>query len=579
MSGATPSSKSGISRRRLLGSIGVGGAVLAAPTAAFAADQERRRRRDGEGEGGDAGDGSGGALRQFSRMFPDLEPFAESTEETRDAVRALGASGGIMDGGFEPVEDVPENPDHASMPSGYTFTGQFIDHDLTRDAGSTLGQPTSLDRSTNLRIPRFDLDSVYGGGPDASPQLYEDDDRQRLRVESGGRFEDLPRDETMTALIGDDRNDENLIVSQLHAGFLRFHNAVLEGVRADGFAGGDAFREARRLVRWHYQWAVVHDVLPAFVGQAMVDSVLGGDVRGGQPSGGMPVEFQTAAYRFGHSIIRPAYRVNATGDDGEDFTAPIFDTDLDPAAPDPDDLSGGHRAPRRFVDWDGFFDFGTPPAFNAKRIDTRLSGPLMNLPLRVVDSGRAEGPGPTSLAARNLLRHLTWGVPSGQAVAAALGEAPLAAGDLADLDQFGAGLTASTPLFFYVLREADVVADGVTLGPVGGRIVAEVFLGLLLADDDSYLGTDPDWTPTLPRRDSARGFTMADLLTVAGVGPDGRAAGSTGVTAGSDAPVGLPVDEPVDVPVADSPGRGSPAPDGRRPRGRELRSAGAPRNT
>ncbi len=141
-----------------------------------------------------------------------------------------------------------------------------------------------------------------------------------------------------------------------------------------------------------------------------------------------------------------------------------------------------------------------------------------------IPTARGEDIGPTSLATRNLLRHLTWAIPSGQDVAAAMGVTPLSPGDLADLESVGAGLTTSTPLFFYVLREADVTADGLHLGPVGGRIVGEVFLGLLDLDPTSYRNAPSTWRPTLPRRDGTVGedFTMADLLTIAGVDPDSR---------------------------------------------------------
>ena len=159
-----------------------------------------------------------------------------------------------------------------------------------------------------------------------------------------------------------------------------------------------------------------------------------------------------------------------------------------------------------------------------KRIDTKLSTPLFQLPMFSIPTGRGEDVGPTSLATRNLLRHITWEIPSGQAIAAEMNAEPLASADLADLGQLGAGLATSTPLFFYILREADVMADGLHLGPVGGRIVAEVLLGLLELDPDSYFNAATAWRPTLPQRNGTTGddFTMADLLTIAGVDPTSR---------------------------------------------------------
>ena len=414
----------------------------------------------------------------------------------------------------------PNNRDNPTHTAGVTFLGQFMDHDITRDAGSGLGRPTSARRSTNLRSARMDLDSVYGGGPDESPALY---DGFRFRIESGGQFEDLPRDDEGVAVIGDDRNDENLMIAGLHAGFLLFHNAVIDDI-ATGEPTAADFAQAQAAVRRHYQWIVVNEVLPQFVGQPMVDDVRTAGRRIFTPGiARIPLEFQTSAYRFGHSMIRPSYRANLAGDAGEPFFGFVFDPETFGNA-DPDDLSGHSRASRRFVGWQTFFDFDDGEVKPNKRIDTKLSTPLFQLPMFAIPTGRGEDVGPTSLATRNLLRHITWEIPSGQAIASEMNAEPLASADLADLGQLGAGLAASTPLFFYILREADVMADGLHLGPVGGRIVAEVFFGLLELDPDSYFNTEADWRPTLPQRDGTIGddFTMADLLTIAGVDPASR---------------------------------------------------------
>ena len=132
-----------------------------------------------------------------------------------------------------------------------------------------------------------------------------------------------------------------------------------------------------------------------------------------------------------------------------------------------------------------------------KRIDTKLSTPLFDLPLGTIFSGEP----PTSLAERNLLRHLTWRLPSGQSIAAALGAPVLGATPLFRSSfSIRPSFAESTPLWYYVLREADVLADGKHLGPAGGRIVAEVFLGLLRSDPDSYSTNNP----ALRRRSAQR---------------------------------------------------------------------------
>lgn len=474
------------------------------------------------------------ASSRFGRLFPQLPPFARATPEVTAALMDIARPGGLLDANddlragpvaliVDPALSV-DNPNAAlpGGPAGTTFMGQFIDHDITFDATSRLGVPAEPRRSPNSRVPALDLDSVYGRGPVADPQLYDPADRAKFLVSSGGLFEDLPRAENMTAIIADPRNDENLMIAGLHAAFLLFHNRAVDLVRAQG--GSDAatvFHEARRLLTWHYQWIVLHEILPSFVGPAMVDEVLRERRRfyhpGDEASAFVPVEFQAAAYRFGHSLVRPSYRANLHGDNG----APFFGMIFDPAGegqPDPVDLRGGARARRRFIGWQTFFDFGDGELKPRKRIDTRLSTPLFHLPLGAIPDGTP----PTALPQRTLLRHLTWGLPSGQRVAEVMGAPVLGPSNFPELARYRLGLEHSTPLFYYVLREAELLADGQHLGPVGGRIVAEVIIGLLQVDRDGYLSARPAWTPTLPSAAGPGRFRMTDLLRFAGVDPASR---------------------------------------------------------
>jgi hypothetical protein len=471
---------------------------------------------------------------RFGRLFPTLPPFAADTPLLRDALSELGAKGGPMDAGddlSDPITLITDpaksagNPNNPTMTAGFTFLGQFVDHDMTFDPTSSLARQQDPEAIRNFRIPALDLDNVYGGGPVASPHLYDatvDGGRTTLLTEeipgSGAvsvanttRF-DVPRNSQGTALIGDPRNDENIVVSQFHLALLRFHNQVVADVRAElgaGLTDGEIFAEAQRMVRWHYQWLVIHEFLVSTVGGQLVGDVLGNGPKHfrwrNDPY--IPVEFSVAAYRFGHSQVRPSYRANfgtSATDPSRQFFALIFD----PAASDPDDpddLRGGRRAARRFIDWQTFFDFGDGRARPSKKIDTKLSTPLFDL--------MGQGPGQdTSLATRNLLRSLTMKVPSGQRVARAMKESVLPAADLADLDELH--LATRTPLWFYVLREAEVMANGERLGPVGGRIVAEVIIGLIHGDRQSYLRQEPDWTPTYG---TAGSFSTVDLLTTADV--------------------------------------------------------------
>jgi hypothetical protein len=510
-----------VTRRRFLG--GAGGAALGVAAAAgcshggsLSAPAERVAARPA----------GGGA---FSRMFPRLQPFATDGEGLRQALTDMGRPGGMLDAGDDlaagPVALITDaalrtgNPDNPTHTAGTTFFGQFVDHDLTFDATSELGVATDPRASSNRRTPVLDLDSLYGGGPVASPQLYKRD-RTRLRISSGGQFEDVPRDDEGRAVIADPRNDENLVISGMQAAFILFHNAVVERERERrrGRSRSELFAASRRRVTWHYQWIIVNEYLPQIVGQAAVDAALQERRHFRPRRASMPVEFQGAAYRFGHSMVRPSYRANMAGDNGEPFFALIFEPG-DPQPDDPTDLRGGVRAPRRFVGWQTFFDFGDGEVKPNKLIDTRISSPLFDLPLSTIATGEP----PTSLATRNLLRHITWSQPSGQDVATAVGTAPLAAADLGELQGYGVGLEHATPLWYYILKEAEVVAGGRTLGPIGACIVAECIIGALQLDEGSYL-QQRHWRPDLPTRSGrpTGDFTMVDLLTFAGVDPASR---------------------------------------------------------
>ncbi|HEX5719020.1 MAG TPA: heme peroxidase family protein [Thermoanaerobaculia bacterium] len=448
---------------------------------------------------------------RFGRLFPNLPPLPGNLEHLRAAMREIGKDDGLM----EP-KTTPENLDNPAIPAGFTFFGQFVDHDITFDPTSSLEQQADPEAIQNFRTPLLELDSVYGAGPAANPHLYDSRPNMRGKLLIDEDFpHDLPRNSQGIALIGDPRNDENNIVSQIQHAFLMFHNAAIDFVAADGQTPpSEIFNEAQRLVRWHYQWIVVHEFLPLICGQSVVEDVLenGRCFYNWRNDPFIPVEFAVAAYRFGHTQVRPGYRLNAG------FAGPIF---AEPGSSV--DLSGGKRLPvERKIEFHRFFDTGTGPATErqqSKRIDTLLSPPLFRLPFIP--------PPDNSLAGRNLLRHLTFNLPSGQAVARAMsvGKAykkiklkdvePLPPSAFKDLKNIGTGLNLDqhTPLWFYILREADKRADGKSLGPMGGRIVAEVFIGLLDGDRLSYRRADPQWKPIFGTNSGE--FKMADLLKFA----------------------------------------------------------------
>lgn len=517
-----------VSRRGVLRAMGAGAAGLAVTTA-------------GAAGGGLAGVGAPGTAHasgpaaqspphgRFGRIFR-LRPFANASPSVLEALADIGKPGGIMDAKDDlaagPVQLIVDpalsvnNRNHPTSTAGITFVGQFIDHDITLDLGSRLGRPQAPESAANSRTPSLDLDSVYGGGPIVSPHLYDSYDGVKLRYEDGGRFEDLPRDRDGRAILADPRNDQNIMLAGLVCAVMHFHNRAVDLVRAQGVGDpAEAFEAARRLTTWHFQWIVLHEFLPAVIGQSRTTQILTQGRSFYRPTSAfIPVEFQAAAYRMGHSMVRPSYRANMGGAHGPAFFGLIFDPTLAPSA-DPDDLVGGFRAPRRFVGWQTFFDFGDGEVRPNKRLDTHLSTPLFNLPIFAIVTGDA----PASLPQRTLMRQVTWMLPSGQDIARAMAAPVLASSDLAELRPYGLEFESSTPLWYYVLKEAEVMEDGVMLGPVGGTIVGEVLIGLLELDPDSVL-SQPGWRPTLPQRSgSVTGqFTIVDFLTFAGVDPTTR---------------------------------------------------------
>jgi hypothetical protein len=390
------------------------------------------------------------------------------------------------------------------IPAGYTYLGQFIDHDITFDASSHRTLRTAPKQLENFRTPRLDLDSLYGSGPVVHPFLYDWEHPgtggARLLVgrnDEGGHA-DLPRNLPGRALIGDARNDENAIVAQLHLVFIKFHNAVLAQLPNQSRHWEKLFDEARRIVRWHYQWIVVHDFLPTVLGRDLAARLLRGQPRKLRPKRRLefvPLEWSAGAFRFGHSLVRSEYVLKR---DAKNPPPPLR---IFP------DLRGLRPLSAELViDWTRFFRFERlgyeyEPQ-NGMQIDRSLSGPLFALP----DDGG-------SLAQRNLRRAAKFEVPSGQEMAKRLRVRRLnpKAVKLDGLSKRGREqLAEATPLWYYVLCEAEN-EGGDHLGPLGGRLVAEVILRLLGSDPGSYVHKT-GWKPTLA---GTNDFRMTDLIEFA----------------------------------------------------------------
>ncbi|MEH1980913.1 MAG: peroxidase family protein [Nostoc sp.] len=515
-------------------------------------------------------------------------------------------------GAVDTVKDGPDPEENLWVPAGYTYFGQFIDHDLTFDNTSSLNPADTGEEDrlpSNLRTPRFDLDSLYGDGPDAQPFLYAEDGASLLfkdsnQSQSQTTYEQAPQDLLRSpngrAIIGDKRNDENSIISQIQLAFVKYHNAVVKKVSQEDkeLTGTALFNQARNEVRWTYQKLVIEDFLPRIVKAEVFADLQEATTHEERKNlyalythhkrKNLPREFVVAAYRFGHSGVRTGYRLN------EETRLTIFPSSDDPK-PDDDSLLGFDPLPKTHVIdyWGRFFPNTQPGVFPtedrdkaaddtvhtevrlqfAYKIDTTLVDPLGVLPPKVLPTSATVGglvqevedtirpdtlpdtvahPPRPSLALLNLLRGNTYKVQGGQAIAHALQRNDLPVEILEPkylstrnqvkdgvfkFNPIDSSLQKDTPLWFYILAEAQAsVVDAIKLDPdgtfneeqllkgdgaktqlgwVGGRIVAEVFYGLLDSDSESYFNAAPeDWEPILGGNGEV---IFANLLKFAGL--------------------------------------------------------------
>jgi hypothetical protein len=443
-----------------------------------------------------------------------------------------------------------------TIPAGYTYLGQFVDHDLTFDATTVaLGDSISPAALLQGRSPTLDLDSLYGFGPldPVSAGFYEAD-RTRLKVGRTTRLGrdrarvgfDLPRvgtgsaAEKRRAAIPDFRNDENLVVAQTHAAMIRFHNRVVARL-GPATPAAERFEKARRKVVLHYQWMLRTDYLPRICDASVVTDVFTHGRRVVDPGADplsmptMPIEFSVAAFRIGHSMIREAYDWNARFPSGSGTLDLLFFFSGTSG-----DLGGNPTLPSNWIaDWRRLYRFAQighgelkppPGELNlARRIDTRLVDPLARLPIGSFGgTGSDEGTIRANLAFRNLVRGRMLRLASGQQMAALLRSRGVEVTTLtkaqlrdgaggkgsAKLDELtGPQLDAflrDTPLWFYVLREAEL--NGGTLTGVGARLVAETFHRAMEGSTHSIVRT-PGFTPDLGEKDGR--FRMTDLLLFA----------------------------------------------------------------
>lgn len=439
---------------------------------------------------------------KFGRLFPALPPWQPDMDITEAHQQLAEAM----------FRNLANANDH--LPSGYTYLGQFIVHDISFDPTAIGERQVDPEFLRNFRTPSLDLDSIYGGGPYVNPYLYRNkyDDWRRVQFQIGRaeivlknkltNIHDLPRigqsqDGGNTAVIPDIRNDEHLLISQLHTAFLLFHNKVVTALKDEIDNPNLLFQQAQRIVRWHFQWIILKEYLPKIIGQNAIDAIFENGrkyfIWRHEPF--IPTEFSGAVFRFGHSQVRKSYRFNESTSNTS--------------------LLQAYNGPNTLVEWSRFFpengDDQLAKINKAPLIGPHLSAGLKKLPKHAFPAHR-RGEAASNLALRNLNRGQQLCLPSGQVLAEAMQMPSLPVGD--DLPGFPVKLRENTPLWFYVLYEAEKMCDGKQLGPLGSIVVAEVIIGLLQGDKTSFLNQAPSWKPTLGQNND---FTMADLLKFAGV--------------------------------------------------------------
>lgn len=463
---------------------------------------------------------------KFGKMFPNSTPFQPAKD---DGLTALAEA---MN---EPGGDDAKND--SKIPSGFTYLGQFVDHDITFDKTSgfpatTINDPATIEQG---RTPNLDLDSLYGFGPgELDGDMFEGAlgsevfklGKTSPVSDSSINPSEFPNDlfrEGKKALIPDHRNDENLIVAQTHLAFLKFHNKLISILPPSKAGEPSLFERTRQLVTWHYQWIVLHDFVKRLVQKKVFDDVLKKGRKfykfenSPDKKPFMPLEFSVAAYRLGHSMIRAVYDHNRVFPSaGLDLIFLFSGSNAQSIVPVPSNW---------IIDWRRFFEvgkFGGVGDFkgkinHARKIDTKITDPL-----RTLDIFKKVDEPPPSLAQRNILRGSRVGLPTGQEVAQLMNIAkPLTAKELASGSSGQVvkdnAFDKETPLWFYILKEAEMREKGERLGELGSRIVMEVFFGLLEGDPNSFI--NKKWKPSdsqvIPKQ-KPKEFTMADMLLFVG---------------------------------------------------------------
>ncbi|MCI0486598.1 MAG: heme peroxidase family protein [Blastocatellia bacterium] len=470
-------------------------------------------------------------VHRFGYMFrnPKLAPFRPDDKSLIELGNAM------LDG--------PDLGEHPTLPAGYTYLAQFIAHDTTLDPNRAIpDNPMDAEKIENKRTPFLELDSLYGTGlPQENEHLYKPNLihlkvglTAKMRDGEANRtyINDLPRKtDNPEAIIGDPRNDENLALAPVHVAFIRFHNNVVEHLKQDHPFDHTLFEKARKKVVQHYQWIVLNDFLPKIIEEEVLKESLETEPEHFKAEAGevpfMPVEFSAAAFRFGHSMLRDSYEWNRIKQSPRRSQgrriAELFDLFTFTGSDRSIGVSGKALPSEWVIDWTRFFDFtgfngiANNPKFNrARKIDTTLT-PALKIFQHFL--AHITTPEFRSLPVLDMIRGSRLGLPSGQDVAERLGLGPLTPSELLQEPHQSVlrkhDFHKKTPLWYYILKEAQIYHGGKRLGPVGSRIVAETFVELIRASRYSIL-KERDWKPDLGQKERNE-FGMADLLAFANV--------------------------------------------------------------
>lgn len=422
----------------------------------------------------------------------------------------------------------------SKLPVGYIYLAQFMLHDISfnpvtlqmrfRNSGSL---------TNNFRTPRLDLDSLYDRGPQVSPYFYDRNHYGKFLI---GTVEaddytlpDLPRTtpaDQGLAIIADPRNDDNAITSQLHLAFLLAHNHLLE--KASALA--EPFESAKQTLVWLYQYIVWNDLLKRLTTPGVHERALKRthslgatkwesgfeDIYHWQTQPFIPLEFSMAAFRMGHSMVKPSYQTNRFH--GASNFIPLFSSHAEQKS----DLRGKKPISlNNSLQWNWFLEMGKKEGGfpqRARKIDAILASSMFELPDNV--SGHRNQ---SNLAFINLMKGVEMQLPAGSAVARKLKIKPIDIDDNQDA------------LWYYILKEAGTTGKGKPageyLGEVGSTIVCATIAGLLLGDPNSYLRQAPDWTPDQDPLLKGKGknrycdpdgkWTLASIIRLSGLDPDG----------------------------------------------------------